>query len=84
MQHFRGMGSASAWMLSAGLGLAATSAQAVTVNFDDLSTTNVGFPGVGAMPSSYAGLDFSCVDGSLCRVVNASTYGGNPSGYTGR
>ena len=52
------------------------------VGFDDLNTTSVGI-GVGSLPSTYAGLDFSCIDPFFCGPVDASTYQGNPSGYQG-
>lgn len=58
----------------------ASQANAVTLSFDDLATA--GF-GLGSVPSSYGGLDFSCLGSTSCSVVNVSTYGGNPSGYQG-
>jgi DNA-binding winged helix-turn-helix (wHTH) protein len=54
------------------------------VNFDDLPTPGQqGTAGIGLIPLSYAGLDWSCTGNPRCTVVNGSTYGSNPSGYQG-
>jgi DNA-binding winged helix-turn-helix (wHTH) protein len=54
----------------------------VTVNFDDIPTPGQeGTPGIGLIPSSYAGLDWTCTGNPRCQVVNGSTYGVRPSGY---
>ena len=55
-----------------------------TVTFDDLPTPGQeGTPGIGLIPSSYAGLDWTCAGNPRCTVVNGLTYGANPSGYQG-
>ena len=55
-----------------------------TVTFDDLATPGQeGTAGIGLIPPSYAGLDWTCAGNPRCSVVNGSTYGANPSGYQG-
>ena len=55
-----------------------------TVNFDDLPTPGQeGTAGIGLIPASYAGLDWTCAGNPRCSVVNGLTYGANPSGYQG-
>jgi hypothetical protein len=56
----------------------------VTVTFDDLPTPGQeDTPGIGLIPASYAGLDWTCSGNPRCQVINGLTYGGNPSGYQG-
>jgi DNA-binding winged helix-turn-helix (wHTH) protein len=53
-----------------------------TVTFDNLATPGQeGTAGIGLIPASYAGLDWTCTGNPRCTVVNGSTYGANPSGY---
>jgi hypothetical protein len=55
-----------------------------TVTFDDLATPGQeGTAGIGLIPASYAGLDWTCAGNPRCSVVNGLTYGANPSGYQG-
>jgi DNA-binding winged helix-turn-helix (wHTH) protein len=53
-----------------------------TVTFDDLPTPGQeGTAGIGLIPPSYAGLDWTCAGNPRCSVVNGLAYGANPSGY---
>jgi hypothetical protein len=55
-----------------------------TVTFDNLATPGQeGTAGIGLIPPSYAGLDWTCAGNPRCSVVNGLTYGANPSGYQG-
>jgi hypothetical protein len=54
------------------------------VTFDDLPTPGQeDTAGIGLVPPSYAGLDWTCAGNPRCSVVNGLTYGANPSGYQG-
>jgi DNA-binding winged helix-turn-helix (wHTH) protein len=55
-----------------------------TVTFDNLPTPGQeGTAGIGLIPASYAGLDWTCAGNPRCSVVNGLTYGVDPSGYQG-